>query len=185
MPAGLLMTTAARMNLVKPAVITVEIVTTEVEITIVIMDAITTIASQDMTIDALEITTTAADIDKTRVSGVITDDHRHHIAVAIRRIRVIWTIAIQKIICLTADAKIVEHLEATFCASNAMAMDISAASVLTTFVGIELNVIVQNRRPVTNLDEAFRLPKAEVQRTSVSTPLALRQCCSNILLTLR
>ena len=107
MPTGFLMTTAARMNLIKPAVITVEIVTPEVEITIVIMDATTAIASQDMTIDALEITTTTADIDKTLVSGVTTDDRRHHIAVNIRKIRVIRTTAIQTIILLTADAMIV------------------------------------------------------------------------------
>ena len=148
----------------------------EEEITTVITDATTAIASRDMTIDALEITTTAADIDKTRVSGVITDDRRHHISVAICRIRVIRTTAIKTIIRLTADTTIIEHREATFCASNAMATDISAASVLTTLVETALNVTVQSRRleTVINQDEALRLPKAEVQRTSVSTPLILR-----------
>ena len=102
------MTTAARMNLVKPAVITVEIVSTVVEITIVIMDATTAIASQDMTIDVLEITTTTADIEKTRVSGLITDGRRHHIAVVICKIRVIQKTAIQTFIRLTADATIVD-----------------------------------------------------------------------------
>ena len=158
------MTTEARMNLVKPFVITVEIVTTKVEITIVIMDTTTAIASQAMTIEALEISTTTADIDKTLVSGVTTDDHHHHIAVAIRKIRIIRTTAIQTIILLTAEATIVEHREATFCASNAVVTDISAASVLITFVETVLDVTVQNRRleTMTNQKDAPRLPKAEV-----------------------
>ena len=92
------MTTAARMNLFKTAVISVDIVSTEVKITIVITDATTAIASQDMTIDALEFRQTTADIDKTLVSGVTTDGRRHQIAVAIRRIRVIQKTAIQTII---------------------------------------------------------------------------------------